>query len=238
MVSLCSAASAEGFASTSPKRFRCKALHTCSGLVISPPAVAEPVVDVCRCLELLPQGSKDARSREEENLWQRGQRVSTAHCAPQRGSLPPTITHRLPPASPMGAGSSWRGAFCPHPGNLLAALSALHIHWLPSRSYLSIVIPAGPDPPHAAMLGSFPGELGRGPCFQGQLNSPRNLTHNFHLAVSLLLAMGLDWRPPDFTLPLCCRSQGVSGWQTHLPTQRVTPAPSDGKHTFNQTENF
>lgn len=31
------------------------------------------------------------------------------------------------------------------------------------------------------MLCSFPGELGRVPCFQGQLNSPRNPTHNFHL---------------------------------------------------------
>lgn len=188
MATLCSAVSAEGFASISPKRFRHRALHTPSGLVNSCPAVAESVADMCRSLKLLLQGDKDARSKEEENLWQSGQRVSTARCAPQRGNPPPPITHRLPPASSTGTGSSRRGTFCPHPGSLLAALSALHIHWLPSHSRLSILITAGLDPPHAAMLGSFPGELGRVPCFQGQLNSPRNLTHNFHLTHNFFAA--------------------------------------------------
>lgn len=38
---------------------------------------------------------------------------------------PPAITHRLPPASPMGTGSSWRGRICPHPGSLLAGAACL-----------------------------------------------------------------------------------------------------------------
>lgn len=167
MVTLCSAALAEGFASISPKRFRHRALHTPSGLVISCPSVAESVADMCRSLKLLLQGGKDARSREEENLWQSGQRVSTARCAPQRGKPPPSITHRLPPASPTGTGSSRRGTFCLHPGSLLAALSALHIHWLPSRSRLSIVITAGLDPPPCCNARQLSWRAGEGSLLPG-----------------------------------------------------------------------
>ena len=79
---------------------------------------------------------------------------------------------------------------------------ALHIHWLPSCSYLSIVIMLGLDPPQAAMLSSFSRELGRVLCFQGQLNSPRNLTHNFHFAHNFFAAG--SWAGLGGLLALLC----------------------------------
>lgn len=81
-----------------------------------------------------------------------------------------TITQQLPPAS----GSSWRGRICPHAGAACPGLCTSIICPL-CRNY------TGLNSPQALILSSFPREPGRVPCSQGQLNSPQNLTHNFHL---------------------------------------------------------
>lgn len=117
----------------------------------------------------------------------------------------PTSTQQLPPASPVGTASSWRGRICPRAGAAWPELCT------------SVVCPlchnyTGLNSPQAAMLSGFPRKSGRVPCFQGQLNSPRNHPQ-LPPRPSFLCCWRLGWtgRPPDFALLWCCRSQRVSG---------------------------
>lgn len=156
------------------------------------------------------QGMKDARVTEEEKT-----------CGDLgRGSaqLPadPTTTQQLPPAlAALGQGE--------FPLECWSCLA-----WPLLLQRLCHNYP-GLDSPRAALLSRFPRKPGRVPCFQGQLNSPRNLTHNFHLAQHDFAAG--DWAGLGglLTLLWCCHSQRVSGWQNCLPTR----APLDRETPLN-----
>jgi len=164
---------------------------SCSGPIVFPPAVGESAVDVWSPQGRSLQGRKGARSREEGCQVQGGgkpvaDQAEGKRCSLQTPEGKPTITHWLPPASPLGTGSSWRRRICPSrdPAGWCCLTRALHTHLL-APLHCSHSRDGSPTGCEAQQLSQEPGRV---PCYQGQLNSPQNLTHNFHLAHNFFAA--------------------------------------------------
>lgn len=218
---------AERLISISPQQLQHRALHACCSPAIPPPPWLSQK-SRCGAPGLALQGDGRCQSHGGgENLWQNGH---SSLLTPQEK---PTITQQLPPASPMGSGSSWRGRICLHAGAACPGLCT------------SIVCPlchnyTGMNSPQAAMLSGFPRKPGRVPCFQGQLNSPQNLTHNFHLTHNFFAAG--NWAGLGGLLTLLCFGavipRGCLGGRIAFPprTPLDRETPLQGKETFSPGE--
>lgn len=117
----------------------------------------------------------------------------------------PTSTQQLPPASPVGTASSWRGRICPRAGAAWPGLCTSVV--CPLCHNYRAEFPPGC---HAQRLSQKARE---GSLLPGTAELTPKPDPQLPPRPSFLCCWRLGWtgRPPDFALLWCCRSQRVSG---------------------------